>query len=104
MEVLNLLTTVLVLIYTLLRIGTFFQKPQEVKAFPASQTLLLNPSFMREVQLKGLDYGPPSRYFVQGQSVDRVWLLVHTAWGTQHSMTVKPDAIEEVKSSPGAIV
>jgi len=49
---------------------------------------------MTEVRLKGLDYGPPTRYYVQGQDEERVWLLYQEdATGKQHSMITKKEAV-----------
>ena len=96
MDVLSFITTLTVLVYTLFRIGREFSPEKEVKLLPASSSssYIASVSYMTEVRLKGLDYGPPTRYYVQGQDEERVWLLYQEdATGKQHSMVTKKEAV-----------
>lgn len=99
MEVLSFITTLTVLVYTLFRFGKeFVVSGDDVKLLPGPKTppqYVAAVSYMTEVQLKGLDYGPPMRYFVQGFDSQKVWLLGEDEHGRQHSTVVDKSAVKD---------
>lgn len=95
MEVLTFLTTLSMLVYSVLRIIQVFVPEKErlyLQAPAGSQT-----DHMVEVELKGLDYGPPMRYFIQGQNSRKVWLLAQSTDLKQSSLVVNREAITPLK-------